>query len=736
MQAQNQLRRAFAAFVLGAVGAATSTVAAAQGGTEQPGLDVVLPSGYDVQQGPLASGYPFNRSGMRVLYAYKGAAGDQREPMRIAGVGFRTWAQTNGLASWTFRLDVSTGVNDPASLDHTFDDNHGSDQTTVFDGNLLKNLTGVAGGPQPFEIFVPFSESFVWNPANGPLVLDFRMRARGGVTTNCDVANSAPVDRKFARIANLGNPEAVSADYPSSGVHPVGLITQLELEDEFVPAQASGALNSASSYPFNRPAGASSRTQLIYDGNLFGAGRQTINRIGFRPDAGAPHTGRTYDMKVTASTGAPGLSSGASNVFRDNHGADATVVFDGLWTTPTLDGTPTYAFTLELPFARGFDYDPARGALVLDIQVRDATGPTSSSTDGVINQPGMARVLGTSANAITGSSQAFGFGLAVHSIPAPTFPTHYASGQHSGTTAYPFNQPSANRVMNFYTGTSLGISQPITITHLSWRPRDDMHPTVVPLMVELSTSYRDLSNLSATFGANHGADKRVVFNDNLSIPFTEGGNDAEWFSVELTTPFRWDPAQGPLAVDLRKGNGYLGGSPQTNLSAGSGGVARIFHPSSANSSQAAAGPQAFASDMQLGGIGHNATARPHGTGCGSGHGVPVLQTRGLPYVGNTDFAFEVHTVRPWALAVLALGTSRASMSLDSLGFVGCRLLTNADLGTVPLAVDSNGEALLETALEPDSSLEGLILAAQVLVVDPTATGSLTTSQGLELTFEN
>jgi hypothetical protein len=102
-------------------------------------------------------------------------------------------------------------------------------------------------------------------------------------------------------------------------------------------------------------------------------------------------------------------------------------------------------------------------------------------------------------------------------------------------------------------------SNSITITNLEFfNTAFNSGATAMPSgnwQISLSTTSADWNSLSSTYASNIGADNTMVFNGNLSQPWTFGNT----LSITLSTPFTYDPANGNLLMDV-VGSGITGPS--------------------------------------------------------------------------------------------------------------------------------------------------------------------------------
>ena len=117
-----------------------------------------------------------------------------------------------------------------------------------------------------------------------------------------------------------------------------------------------------------------------------------------------------------------------------------------------------------------------------------------------------------------------------------------------------------------------------------------------------------------------------------------------------------------------------------------------------------------------------------GEGCSAGGSAPAIELVGRPELGG-EFAVALSNVPPNAAALLVLGFSQQSLSLDYLGAVGCKLLVSPEL-LIPVAVSASGTADLWFYLPQDPKLIGLPIYAQWGVLGGSSWESLSMTAGL------
>jgi hypothetical protein len=699
------------------------------------GLSTVVPAALAATEGDQSSTYPFGvTSGHRAMLAYGGgltAQGDR--PLHVAAVRFRPDGSTAAMPQATFdlSLDVSTSRNPATNLDRTFDQNHGGDRVRVHDGLISTFGETLSGSPRPFLIEIPFEEPFAWNPRSGPLLFDLRLRSAAGGAIAVDAATGTA--GQLGRLLNTVDPNGATANFPAAGTQALGLVAELVLAPLVSPSDLARTEGSGST-ALGLGYAAAQRVQQIHDGPTFGdGGRRLVSALAWRPDIGRSIAGnRTFDMRVELSTGAPTLSQGTSPQFDLNHGPDRTVVFDGLWTPPaaTSGVMRPAGFLATLDLERAFEFDPARGSLVVDIVIRSVSGGGFPALDMGAQGAGtrMLWALGSPAPSTALVNQAVAPVLAVVSVPHPVLPES-ADGAAGGISlSRPWGVAGPTRAMTAYAANTLGVTDPVEISHLSWRAAGGTGgATTWDARIDLSSG--GSLPLGQTFDQNHGPDRTTVFDGQFSA--VRGAAGEFLVEVLLDTPFRWDPAQGPLCVDIRK-RAVLGGSGYS-LDAVQGGTDLSFaaHTSDANAAVADRPVAARGQVLRLGGtVGANGLVTPYGSGCGSQLQAGSL---GLPWLGNLGFRLAMFDAPANAAATVLFGLNRANTPLGPLGFAGCTLLTDAVLGDLGVGVDAQGTASTPVALPAGaSSLLGVRATSQWIVLDPNGVQGVSLSDAVEV----
>jgi hypothetical protein len=103
----------------------------------------------------------------------------------------------------SIQINLSTTTAQPDGLNPNHAANIGLDDTVVFGGalNISSAFQGPAGGPRQFDIIVPLSTPFPYNPLTGNLLVDIRNNT-GSSATFVD-ANQAPNDQASRLVGSL-----------------------------------------------------------------------------------------------------------------------------------------------------------------------------------------------------------------------------------------------------------------------------------------------------------------------------------------------------------------------------------------------------------------------------------------------------------------------------------------------------------------------------------------------------
>jgi hypothetical protein len=233
-----------------------------------PTLTHVIPAGLENADGNYYSGTL--REAQLRLQAVYGAANFPAGNLTITELRFRRDIGEppflNASANVTVKL--STTSRGSGNLSAAFAENSGADETTVFSGvwNYSSPTTVAPGTVRPFEIVLPLSAPFTYNPSAGNLLFDIRVAGGtgGGWTDGASGSGS-----QVARVVAL-NPDAATGNTGELTGDVIQLVYQTTATLEILPnggtftnsvqvSLSSGVPNSVIRYTTNgaEPTGAS-----------------------------------------------------------------------------------------------------------------------------------------------------------------------------------------------------------------------------------------------------------------------------------------------------------------------------------------------------------------------------------------------------------------------------------------------------------------------------------------------
>ena len=302
--------------------------------------------------------------------------------------------------------------------------------------------------------------------------------------------------------------------------------------------------------------------------------------------------------------------------------------------------------------------------------------------------------------------------------------------------------------------TNQGVTHPILITRLRWRPDDNAGQfaggTFQQATVALSTAPVDFLQVTANFALAHGADRTLVYAGPVTHPGISGGPwgsaPAPWtIDIALTTPFLYDPSLGDLAVDCDHpgGSNFVGGTlPQMDVQGAGSLSARIYgstlYPNANGTTQ---DHGVVVEVTYVGAPGAAATAIPYGTGCHDRARATFYErfAPGTFDLANTGMTL-IHTgtgyvVVPWAGPWFTPVTAPLTLTDNSLSPVLPLGFTLPDPGgsTNAIRVSSNGFVWAQSTATGDGCCFGDSLALRVFGarwcplwtdLDPTTVGAV------------
>ena len=171
---------------------------------------IVSPNFDAVTEGDTNNAFPFNYNhSARYQQVYAASEfGALTGPTLITQIAFRPDAGSGAAFSTAFsniQFDLSTTSAAPHTLSATFASNVGADDTVVRSGavTLASAFIGPAGGPKNFDVLITLTTPFLYNPANGSLLLDIRKFSAESIGTQLDAQDfNSATSREFGTDVN------------------------------------------------------------------------------------------------------------------------------------------------------------------------------------------------------------------------------------------------------------------------------------------------------------------------------------------------------------------------------------------------------------------------------------------------------------------------------------------------------------------------------------------------------
>jgi len=196
-----------------ALAAVSNFICAAAISTQAQTTSLVVPPAFENADGVNGSGVL--REVIRLQEAY-GASYFPNHPITIREIHFRPStiagnSFTSSIAN--IQINLSTTTRPAENLSATFATNTGVDDTVVFNGaiQLSSRFTGPVSGPKGFDIIIPLTTPFVYNPAAGNLLVDFRNKSGSSVSW-VDVAGVGGDQASRAISHNINGTQATTLD--------------------------------------------------------------------------------------------------------------------------------------------------------------------------------------------------------------------------------------------------------------------------------------------------------------------------------------------------------------------------------------------------------------------------------------------------------------------------------------------------------------------------------------------
>jgi hypothetical protein len=204
------------------VGILALAIALVAGSEVQAG--VIVPNANAAAPGNTDNRFPFLVSGgMRYQQVF--AASQFSGPILMTELDLRNGILVNEAFSSTISsilISLSTISTAPDSLSSTFATNIGGDNTQVFSGSLtLSSANGAGpGGTKAFDISIALQTPFLYNPANGNLLIDIKNSSGANAAVGADFFDAVNVNGdSVSRVWGAeGSPNATTGTLDSFGL--------------------------------------------------------------------------------------------------------------------------------------------------------------------------------------------------------------------------------------------------------------------------------------------------------------------------------------------------------------------------------------------------------------------------------------------------------------------------------------------------------------------------------------
>jgi hypothetical protein len=487
-------------------------------------------------------------------------------PIVINEIRFRPDIDAGGPISITLpnaQFSFSTTQAEPDQLSSTISQNIGTNNTLVFSGalSISTSFSTLPNGTKAFDFRIPLQTPFLYNPAQGNLLLDFR-----------NFNGCTPAVGNFMNLA--GVTDGTSRIYTSdpNGATAFGDTGGYVLEVAYSPAPVAPSLTSQ---PTNRLVAAGIDTTIAV--TVFGAGPLTyqwfFNDFDHPLDAATnssltltsvqTNESGSYFVQVTGAYGAVQSTPALLSVV-----PAPVITSQPVSQTVTLGGIATFAVA-------------AQGGTPLSYQwyfniTNSMSGATNASlilTNVQANQVGLYSVQVSN---MYGATNSFNVDLGIGLI-VPNYALTFQPNNLENTFV------SALRIQTVY-GSNQFPAYPILISELRWRPNisvgGPLTDNIPNIQFNLSTTLTNVDHLNSNFAKNSGTNDTMVFSGPLvlltSFVTLSNGTKAFDISVPLQTPFVYDSAKGNLLVDVRNFSGGSAGLYTSGLTTVTDTVSRTF----------------------------------------------------------------------------------------------------------------------------------------------------------------
>jgi hypothetical protein len=171
-----------------------------------------------------ATAFPFGSTTSRSLQLVSAAEATLSQPTYVRALRFRPGSTLTSFGPTTFTctIDLSSAATTPGTVNATFDNNHGTNRTRVFDGSFSVPFGTWATGDTGFPIEVELQHPFLWNAPSVPyLCIDFVMSARVGpailIETTFNMTTDDARVTSTSSTSATGNAQTIAATVQLSG---------------------------------------------------------------------------------------------------------------------------------------------------------------------------------------------------------------------------------------------------------------------------------------------------------------------------------------------------------------------------------------------------------------------------------------------------------------------------------------------------------------------------------------
>lgn len=124
----------------------------------------------------------------------------------ITGLTWRQDESTRLTALARIPITLTLSATTADTLVPTFAENHGDDKTVVFDSEIIWQSNDTGPGPRSFDVFVPFEETFPYNPSEGMnLVLDLVATTAGSHQFQLDAHRTEGITWQAAHDSSISS---------------------------------------------------------------------------------------------------------------------------------------------------------------------------------------------------------------------------------------------------------------------------------------------------------------------------------------------------------------------------------------------------------------------------------------------------------------------------------------------------------------------------------------------------